>query len=289
MDFRIATELGWSRADQGRWKYRMAFGRRLNRYIAPARETEWNSKLDGLRQAVSPLGRMSDQERGEVEAYLDEVRDSAIRAEYFRTVEFSRTLQYQLFRLVSDLLGHFQDLRSVTNVGAYFAYVDWMLAKAFPSVQFTALDLVSRMEELNAPLEAPNLSFRSGYALDLLERHELSSDVVCFSATAAEIKNRELHEYATHLRKATRYLVLSEPIYSLPGGGVCDPLSLRANRSVPAYIQPDSLPHRRGPISYVHNYRAILEASGFEILHYHARKLEYSELRWLDVIAVPRP
>jgi hypothetical protein len=287
MALQLGTDLQWSKRDQSRWDRRIGWGRRLEQVIAPVRETIWNERLDGLRHAVSPFGRMSDQERREVEEYLAEVKDQKLRSEYFRTADFSRTLQSLLFDVTDGVLTKFPTLKSVVNIGAFFAYVDHRLAVAHPNLSFTAVDLVPGMAQFNAENAAPNLSFVSGYALDMFEAGQLPADVVTFSATAAEIKNRELREYMRVIAKSTKYLILSEPIYALPGSRICDPGSVSLEKSVPAYIQPDSLPHRRGPIAYVHNYRAMLEASGYKVLHYHARKLSFSELRWVDIVAQP--
>ncbi len=287
MKFCNSSDLEWSDENQKQWEKKNAIGKKLNFYADPVREAEWNKKLDGLRFAISPFGRMSDQELGEVKAYLDEVRDKTLRSEYFRNAEFDKTMQSLLYTLVEDLLDRHKDIKSVTNIGSYFAYVDWKLANAFPNVEFTAVDLVERMDELNSEHQAPNLSFVSGYALDLIEKSEILSDIVCFSATGAEIKNNELQNYMKILKPIVEYLVLSEPLYNLPGGNICDPLSLDKDQSIPAYIHPDTMPHRRGPISYIHNYREMLEAAGYRILHYNARKLDFSELRWVDIIAVP--
>lgn len=287
MTLPVGKKLEWSEADQAKWARKMRWGRWLNSIVGPARERAWNAKLDSLRQAISPYERMEDQERAEVEGYLSEVLDKELRSEYFKTADFDRTLQSLLFNLISSLLTDDRTLTSVLNIGAYFAYVDGRLAKGYPHVSFTALDLVPEMVEFNAENAAPNLKFLSGYALDLLNSGDIRADIVSFSATGAEIKNRELRNYMKVIRGKTEYLVMSEPIYALPGGVICDPASIPLEKSVPAYIQPDSLPHRRGPIAYIHNYRAMLEAAGYQVLHYHARKLSFSELRWVDIIAKP--
>ena len=95
----------------------------------------------------------------------------------------------------------------------------------------------------------------------LLEKAELTPDLVYMTSTAVVIKNAELHRYASWVAKHGRYLVFNEPLYNLPGGGVIDPGSVPAAESLPAYEYPPrgGIP---GSLCWTHNYRGIAEAAG---------------------------
>jgi hypothetical protein len=280
--------LEWSDEDEKTWQKRMRFGRWMDSFVAPVREMAWNWRLDDIKHETSPNGRLSCKEREDIELYLSEVLDRDIRHKQFETTALENLLQYNLYLLVQKLLKHDDGIKSVANIGAFYAYIDSVWAQAWPNKSFYAVDLVREIDELNIHNRRDNLRFVSGYALEMIESGDLIADVYCFSATAAEIKLSELRSYLRAMRGACKYVVFSEPIYPLPDGQVLDPSRVSEKRSVPAYIQPDSLPHRRGPISYVHNYKAAFRNEGYDVLHYNARKLTNSPLRWVDIVATPK-
>src|SRR5947207_759310 len=82
-----------------------------------------------------------------------------------RARPLDRTRQGLVVPLAEDVLEKDREVRSVLNIGAYYAFVDHHLAGRHPGVSFTAMDLMPDMEGFNAEFRLPNLAFRTAYAL----------------------------------------------------------------------------------------------------------------------------
>lgn len=279
------TELEYGVEQRERWERLMRIGRKLNEFLEPVRELRRTERIGYVEQSRAAGGRLSPRQLDEVRTYLTEVRDRELRRDYFKGRPVDKTLSGLVMPLARDVLARDSSVASVLNIGAYYAFVDHELAREFPKVHFTAMDLLPDMAGYNEEFARPNLAFASGYALEELEEGRVRADATMFSATAAEIMNAELRRYLAVLARTTRYVILSEPIYPLATGEVLDPARLPLDRSVPAYIQPEHLPHSRGPTAFVHNYRAMLAEAGFSVAHYHVFRPEITDLHWLHLIA----
>lgn len=279
------TMLAYSSMSYVRWKMRLWVGKFFNTFLESRRERERLHRIAYAEQARSIDGRLSAKQREEICIYLEQVKDLDLRREYFTTRPIDKTLSGLIMPLIEKVLRETVGATCVLNIGAYYSFVDNVLAARYPHVQFTAIDLLPSLEVFNAEFCHPNLRFISGYALELLEQNKIDADVTLFSATAAEIMNAELRHYFRLLSKKTKYLLLSEPVYPLPEGKILNPDSVDLQNSIPAYAQPDYLPHAMGPVAYVHNYRAMLKENGFEILQYRAFRPAITDLGWVHCIA----
>jgi SAM-dependent methyltransferase len=83
------------------------------------------------------------------------------------------------------------------------------LAIAHPDIQFVGVDLSVAVAERKHH-NVPNLSFRKGYALDLL-REGLTADLVFASSTFCIFAPKELRAYLDALRPARR-IIISDPV-----------------------------------------------------------------------------
>ena len=279
------TELEYDEGSQKKWSRTIRIGRWLNGYLSPILEDRRLKRIANSEQARAVGGRLSLKQVQEIADYLVQVKDLELRRDYFNTRPVEKTLSGLALPLVVDVLEHDETISTVLNIGAYYSFVDHLLARQYPNIQFTAVDLLPGMDIFNAEFTAENLHFSSCYALDAIESGNLRADVTLFSATAAEIMNAELRQYLKLLSARSRYIVLSEPVYPLPDGRIINPALVSVESSVPAYAQPDYLPHPMGPVAFVHNYREMLHESGFEILHYHAFRPDVTDLGWVLCIA----
>jgi hypothetical protein len=221
-------------------------------------------------------------------AYMRDMQDKDIRRESFRTTPLERTFQGQLLPMIEALTRQDPGIKSFLNIGVHYGYIDNVLAQKYPRCRFTGVDFPANTAEFNDDFRQPNLEFRAGYALDLLEKGELSADVAWFCSVAYEIKNKEVREYLTVLKKRVRYVIFNEPIYILPGGAVLDPCQVPSSYSEPVYSHKVHLANRVGPLAYVHNYKALAEECGLEILHYKVFKPEFSNLRLVQMVAATK-
>jgi hypothetical protein len=281
----IKTELEYGEAQRAEWEKRIAQGEWIARFLEPVRELHRTERIANVQQQRSAGDRMSATQLAEIGPYLAEISDIDIRREFFQGRPLDQTLQGIVVPLVEDVLERDPEVRSVLNIGAYYAFIDHHLAQRHPGVRFTAMDLIPDMEGFNAEFRLPNLAFRTAYPLAQIEGGAVAPDLAMFSATAGEIRNAELRRYLRALAATCRYVVLSEPIYPLATGAIVDPGSVPLAASVPAFANADYMPHTVGPIAFVHNYRAMLAESGYRVLHYRAYRPAFTYLRWVEVIA----
>jgi hypothetical protein len=284
MQFVDETDLEYGEADRKLWEKRIKIGKWLLGYIGPVREKARTESVTARETSRLTNGRLSSAQVQELTAYLDQVKDLDIRRDFFARTEIDKTFGGIATRLAKSVIDRFS-IKSVINIGAYYGFVDHLLAQQYPDVRFVAVDFIDEYERYNAEFALPNLSFVSGYPIELMESGALHADLVIFSATAAEIMNPELRCYLNLLRQNTKYLVLSEPLYNMPDGSVIDPKTVSSTSSVAAYAQPDYLPHLKGPIAHIHNYWELLQESGFKILHYRAYKPDFTDIRWIEIVA----
>jgi hypothetical protein len=230
--------------------------------------------------------RLSPEELAEMVAFQLAVEDLPFRRGHFRDIPLDLTIQGQVVPLVERIVREDPGVRSVMNIGARYAYVDAHLARRFPKVEFTGVDFMPNLRELNADFKEPNLRFQTGYALELLEQDRLKADVAVLVDTALTINNLELRRYfRLFAEKGTRWVVIDDPLHRSPNGGVEDPLSLPVDRSLPVYTPPVRITPLPGPLCYRHNYNAMLEEAGFEVVHYRVFRLGHYDLNLLAIVA----
>lgn len=281
----FSNRLEFSALSRARWQARMRIGAWLNRFIEPVREMEIVESRAYVKQARSPGDRLTPDEIAALRSYMIDVQDREIRREYFRTTPLDRTFQGQVVPLVLAAIAQDTTIRSCLDVGAHYAFVDHQLAMTQPGIRFTGVDFAVNLAEFNAEFERENLSFQSGYALEMLESGTLDPDLVWFSCTCYEIKNAEVRRYLDVLARRARTVVFSEPIYPLPGGRILDPRTVPVDGSAPVHSLPTHLPGKYGPLALVHNYRAMAERAGYRIVHYKAFRPAFTDLRMVQMIA----
>jgi hypothetical protein len=256
--------------DRKRLWYRR-FGELIYYFSEPALEMQSLEHRAYVQKARSPGSRLTEAEIAQNASYMVDVQEREIRRAFFAGRPIDQTFQGLMLPLVERLLARDPSVRSLVNVGAHFAYCDHVLAERHPQVSFLGVDFAPNLREFNLEFVRPNLDFRSGYALDLLESGELKPDA-------------EVRRYMDHIAKSRAYMILNEPLYNLPGGGVADPDAVPAAESLPTY-EVRLADNRPGPLCYTHNYRAIALAAGLEVLYYRVFRPAFTDLRMLQLIA----
>ena len=283
MEFIDRVDLEIKPRAQWQARLRVRLGELLEHFGAPARELAELERRAYVARARSPGSRLTESEIAELETFMKDVQELPQRRAYFQGRPIEETFQGLATGLVEKIVTSDPEVRSVLNIGLHYAWNDHEMAKKFAHVDFTGVDFAPNLAEFNAEFARPNLAVRSGYALDMLENGELKPDVVLMSSTAVVIKNAELRRYAEVVSRIARYYVFSEPLYLLPGDGVDDPLTVPVGDSRPAYAYAGR-GDQPGPLCYTHNYKAILEEAGFEIVHYRAFRPSFTNLRMVQVI-----
>ena len=212
---------------------------------------------------------------------IDKLEHMEDRRAEFLTTPVNKTKHGIVVDLVEMLLRHDPSIRSVIEVGVYWGYVIDHLAGRHPTVSFTGTDIGRDTLAINVEFKRPNLEFRIGYALDMLESCQITGDVVFFNATATRFRINELKRYLRATGRQARYVVFSEPLVHLPGGLVIDPAKLSLKES-----RPTSLSSEEWPPQYVHNYRALAEQAEFRTLHYRVYEPSFWQgIHRIDLIA----
>ncbi len=283
MQFSEVTDLQFSRRASISWRLKIASGRFLNYFSAPAREMAALERRAYVAKARSPGSRLTEDEIRELASYMHDVQELPSRRAYFEGRPLEETFQGLMVPLVRKVLDADAGVRSVLNIGLHYAWCDHALATAYPGIQFMGVDFAPNLAEFNGEFARPNFKVRTGYALDLLESGEVRADLVLMSSTAVVIKNQELRRYARAVARSARYFALSEPLYNFPGGAVVDPLTVSLEESRPSYAYA-GYNDKPGPLCYTHNFRAILEEAGFDVVHYHAFRPAFTDLRMVQII-----
>lgn len=206
------------------------------------------------------------------------------RKQSYRTADVDKIFQGISYRAVVSLLKKDRSIKSTLNVGCNYAYMDWLMAKEFTDVDFNAIDVNDDLVEFNSDLKLPNTHFYSGYALEKIESGELKADLIYTSSASTVIRNQELRKYADLIARCAKYYVVSEPLWTLPGGEITDPKTIDPYQSVASYVQREPMTGDFGYLCYNHNYRAIMEDAGFETIEYRFFKPEFGGLYWCVVI-----
>ena len=280
------TSIEFSRWHNRWWRIRIALGRQINRFVKPARDLELVEKRDLVLAARSPGYRLSSDEIRRLKRYMLDVQDRDLRRDYFLTTPIERTFQGLLLPLIKQVVEGDSTIKAIANIGASYAHVDSLLSKLYPSIDFIGVDFAANLAEYNEEFSRKNIKFISGYAMEMLEQGDLKADVFFFGNAAYEIKNQEIRRYFELFRaNGAKYIVLNEPIYPLPGGAIVDPLNVNLEVSRPVYSHQGLGVSRHGPLGRVHNYKAMLEAAGFDVIYYHAFRPDFTDLRVVHVIA----
>lgn len=235
------------------------------RYLRQLREFDRVQHTENDRLPASRVATMRDYD------FSDEVLEG-----WHKTFSGNpeSNIQWFVTPLIRRVLDSDPSVKSVLNVGVKIAYFDSELALDYPDRQFYGVDFMRRVVEFNARYAQPNLHLISGYAREMLEKDEISADLVFFSSTAVIIRNKELRKDLQLIRKKAKYVVLNEPMYTFPNSrDIVDPSAVPINQSYllatpdipPGYDPP--APENRSLV-FVHNYAAMLQEAGFEVVHY---------------------
>jgi hypothetical protein len=259
---------GWDRL---KWSAKMTMGRLgLNGHADNYREVgRINAHYQKFRDR-SRADRLSAEEIKYWSARINKPEHIEDRRIEFQTVPVEKSRHGIVAILIEMLLEHDRSIRSIIEIGVYWGYVIDYLAGQYPDVQFIGVDMPHDLERFNTEFRRQNLSFRSGYALDMLEQEHLSADAIFFNATATRLTTNELKRFLRAIAQKCRYVVFSEPLIHLPGGLVIDPGLVSLDES-----KPTTLSSEEWPPQYVHNYRGLAEQAGFNTLHYRVYEPEF--------------
>ena len=177
--------------------------------------------------------------------------------------ELTETCEWQTLSFIDDILRNDSVHKSVVNFGCSYVRAESTLCKKIPDVQWTMLDLETKLDEVNAVLEISNADFISCYPLDWLVENEDTRkfDIALFNRVMVLFTNAELRAYIKTLSKNSNYIVFCE---------VASVLRFTRSVNVDEIDSNASLPARGGMM--IHNYRQILKEHGFEMIHYAANR-----------------
>jgi hypothetical protein len=174
--------------------------------------------------------------------------------------EIRLSIEYQTASLIRSVLDMGRTHNRVVDIGSSYARVDAILAKEYPDATWDMVDFPTTLEQENQDIKLDNMGFHSAYGLEFLEQTDKQYDIVIFNRTFTMMGRSQIAEYLKVLRGKARYIVFGEPcwIEFEPGNLNIDRISLDFPRSHGSFL--------------VHNYRALVEAEGYRVLHYDAQR-----------------
>jgi hypothetical protein len=150
-------------------------------------------------------------------------------------------------------------LTSAANIGARVDFYSAYLAHRFQDGQFTSIDFQPNLALHNSAFpQSPNWTFKTGYALPMLESGEVKAEMYFFISTATLFNNQEFNRFFDLIATHAKAIAFCEPWGPHP---TWLPLGIVKPEHVPI-----ENPYCGGLYAcYHHNYLKKLEARGFRI------------------------
>ncbi|MGE3991976.1 class I SAM-dependent methyltransferase [Pseudorhodoplanes sp.] len=262
------------------YEKKLALGKELNEALELYRLTEELDRLAAVIKAQSVGDKLTPSQYAQLKAHQEDTMAVEQRRKYFRETDHRSSFHGIAYYAIKSLLGRDSSIRSILNIGCNYGYMDYLLAKEHGLVSVLGVDVNDDTPSKNADLVLPNLNFRAGYALDLLEAGDIRADLVYMSSTATVIRNEEIRRYLRVLSGSAKYVLFSEPVWLRPGNVLQKGLDISVTESVPAYVQRNPLTGSYGYLCWNHNYAGLLESEGFEVIDYRFYRPEFTYLYW---------
>jgi hypothetical protein len=182
---------------------------------------------------------------------------SQLRDERSLNLSESRVLYEKIIDTVSDVLESSIDIKTMVNFGVSYAYIDSVLARRFPQVQFVGVDRSPFTKALNEVefSEVPNMHF---FADDIFRhlKHNSYSDGLFFHSRIGLLLNRPTVEniYRTAFNAGFKLIIGFEQFGLSRETVMPFTFSLRDTGSV----------HFRGNM-FIHNYPSLLLKAGYRL------------------------
>ncbi|QNI73044.1 hypothetical protein [Synechococcus sp. NOUM97013] len=245
------------------------------------------------KSKVKQKGRLSSQDISQLKSFQESklsTPDSAqeylnkakVNKELLDTEREFSTFQINGARLLDQTLSKYHNsIKSVANIGSRLDTISSYLSSKYSEINFWSIDFQENISQCNHFVLPPksNWNFRSGYALEILERKEVSADVYFMTSTSILFNNKELDLYFSELSKSAKFIVLNEPWF--PKAKTFFPCRILR----PEQVNPMN-PYCGGMyMNYHHNYIKKLEDNGFKILKSEIFPLRHSYACNLQLIA----
>lgn len=275
------------------YKIRAAIGEVLNYFLKPYQDQLELSRVNYVLRARSPGNELGIEEIEALGEYQTSTFDLDLRKQYFRKsfadgILETHTLHGLVIPLIKKIINTDKSVSSVVDIGCNYAFIDHLLSKKYPNIEFVGVDVPKAIVSLNADLESENLKVISGYALSLIRAGELKGDIFYFSSTATAIKTAELKNYLGLFSRVAKYVVFNEPLFVLPNGRIVNPDEVSIEESEPISVARGPLNNEYGYLCRAHNYSKLLDISGFDTVHYEVYKPEFTNIYWVRAIGQNR-
>jgi hypothetical protein len=241
-------------------------------------DRDWQWAWDGDRLSADFIKELT--KGAEWPVYEQDIRN---RHSSFTERPLEQTMQGLSVPLVREVLRIDPSVKSILEIGAYYGYILSELAREYPEVRIHGVDLPWAMEKINAGFSEPNLSFSTGYALADFESRRIAGELVLTVSTALRMRGAELKRCVDLMvENGTRWYVGNEVMVPHQNGVVPDPCGIDPDQSLPVVYKSSGAGM---PPCYAHNYKAILEQRGFQIVHYRAYAPLAPEEYRLEIVA----
>ena len=120
-------------------------------------------------------------------------------------------MQHKAIFLLEPLIKKYQTkIKSISNIGSGFDLIFEYLPPKYPKINFTSIDFGRTLERYHSVFpKQNNWNFMSGYALEMLQKGHLKSDVYLMSSTSVRFNNKELDLYIDEFAKHSKFVVFN--------------------------------------------------------------------------------
>lgn len=208
--------------------------------------------FEGSRQPASALAALNQYVAEQGVIYRENITGHEKKG------EIEETAQYYLYKYI-ETHAQRKDI-TVCDVGAFYCGADAHFLKKFPQATVYGLDF-GDMIALNKDIASDRLKIFPGYPLETLEKFVAEGkkhmfDYVIFNRTAALMNHNELFSYMECLRVLAKTVCFME---------VAKTTSLMTTAMDVSSIPLDK-PLKIFNLIRIHNYPALLEKYGFEVV-----------------------
>jgi hypothetical protein len=246
----------------------------------------FNSRI-ALRNSIdlSERGAVNNDGFESPYGYEDDFRELKVAVNYqreiqegFKTPVCSKELYRHIVLTCSKLLKKPQ-VKDFFNFGISYAYTDSVLAKKFPSVNFSGIDRSDFTKLLNESnfSDISNLEFYTGDIFNHLQKHKSQNGVFFHTRTLTLLPKEFIEKlYKLVFQSGFQYIVCMEQI------GM-------SRQTLKSYefsdVDQPSVAYREQ--MYIHNYPYIFEKSGFTVIQSELLKTDHphSDYRILSIVA----
>ena len=157
---------------------------------------------------------------GRVTPIVDrKIKQTLIDDEIVKNISLQNTKHKKVAGFLDEFIQkNFDNINDIVHIGARVDTLSAYFSNKFKEITFHSVDLQPNMHEINMQLgTADNWKLYNDYALDLLKKNKIKSDLVIMISTAVKLNHYEFNQYLESFRlNKVKYIIFYEPWWAFP-------------------------------------------------------------------------